>query len=319
MNMPEQTHNSHAADQAENDIVIIGGGPAGLTAALYAARDKLSVLIIERALMGGLITETERVDNYPGFPDGISGFDLTDKMLKQAQQYGAQDTMAEVMAIEGTKGGFLVRTPETAYPARAVIVAGGSEHLKLGIPGEKEYTGRGVSYCATCDAPFFADKVVAVVGGGNTALYEAIHLAKFAKKVYIVHRRSEYRATPILQDAAKSNPKIEHVLDTIIESVNGGDFAESLRTRNTRTGKVSELIVDGLFVAIGLKPNTSYLQGLLALDTEGAIVVDDNMATSVPGIFAAGDIRRNSIRQTISAAGDGAVAALAAKNWLEAI
>ena len=319
MNMADQAPGQNTSSQPDYDIVIVGGGPAGLTAALYAARDKLSVLIVEKAIMGGLITETDRIDNYPGFPDGISGFDLTDKMLKQAQRYGVRDISAEVMAVEQTKRVFVVRALDSSYSTRAVIIAGGSEHLKLGVPGEKEYTGRGVSYCATCDAPFFADKVVAVVGGGDTALYEAMHLAKFTQKVFVIHRRSEYRATPIVQDAARGNPKIEHVFDTVIEAVAGGDFVEKVRLRHIRTGETSELLTDGLFVAVGLKPNTSYLQGLLELDADAAIIVDEHMATSVPGIYAAGDIRRHSVRQTVSAAGDGAVAALAAKKWLEEI
>lgn len=305
------------ANPPEYDILIIGGGPAGLTAALYAARDKLSVLIIERAIMGGLITETERIDNYPGFPGGITGFDLTDKMLQQAKKYGAQDTSAEVISVERTGNGFLVQTTDIPYFARTVIVSGGSAHLKLNIPGEKEYTGRGVSYCATCDAPFYTSKVAAVAGGGNTAFYEALHLTKFASKVYLIHRRGEYRATSVVQEMAFNNPKIERVPNTIIESVEGGNFVEKLRLKNVQTGVTSGLAVDGLFIAVGLKPNTDYLKGLLELDNSGAIMVDGYMATSIPGIFAAGDIRHHSIRQTVAAAGDGAVAAMAAKKWLE--
>jgi len=316
MNIINQIRNTPVTDPQTYDTVIIGGGPAGLAAAIYAARDRLSVLIIEKAIVGGLITEAAYVDNYPGFPDGISGFDLTDRMLKQAQKYGTRDTSAEVTAIERSGNGFLVQTTDAPYSARTVIVAGGSEHLKLGIPGEKEYTGRGVSYCATCDAPFYADKVAAVVGGGNTALYEALHLAKFAKKVYLVHRRGEYRATYIVQEMVRSNPKIELVPNTVIETASGGDFIEKLHLRHTPTNAVSEISVDGLFVAVGLKPNTDYLQGLLELDADGTIIVHDNMATSVPGIFAAGDIRQHSIRQVVAASGDGAVAALAAKKWL---
>ena len=305
-----------AANQPRYDIVIIGGGPAGLTAALYAARDKLSVLIIERAVMGGLITEAARIDNYPGFLESISGFDLTEKMFQRAQKYGAQNTLAEVVAIELTENGFLVQTTESPYPARAVIIAGGSHHLKLDVPGEKEYTGRGVSYCATCDGPFYTDKIAAVAGGGNAALHEALHLTKFARKVYLIHRRSEYRATTMVQGAVKNNPNIEQITNTVIDAVEGNDFVEKLRIQHTSTNEVSELRVDGLFVAVGLKPNTAYLGDLLELDAGGSIIVDANMATSVPGIFAAGDIRRHSVRQTVAAAGDGAVAALAAKKWL---
>ena len=319
MSIVKPNQDNYPANQPEHDIVIIGGGPAGLTAALYAARDKFSVLIIEKAVMGGLITEAARIDNYPGFIDSISGFDLTDKILKQAQKYGAQDTSAEAVAIKRTGNGFLVQTTEAVYPARAVIVAGGSKHLKLGIPGEKEYAGRGVSYCATCDAPFYTDRVVAVAGGGNTALCEALHLAKFAKKVHLIHRRNTYRATSVVQEMVGGNPKIERVPDTVIEIVEGSDFVDKLRLRHVQTGEMSELRVDGIFIAVGLKPDTDYLKGLLELDPAGAIIVDANMSTSVPGIFAAGDIRRHSIRQTVAAAGDGAVAAIAAKKWLEEV
>ena len=316
MNVLNSSQNSCTANLGY-DVAIIGGGPAGLTAAIYAARDKFSVLIIEKAILGGLITEAATIDNYPGFPDGISGFDITDKMLRQAQKYGTQDVSTEVTNIERTDNGFLVQTTGASYFARAVIIAGGSADLKLGIPGEKEYIGRGVSYCATCDAPFYVEKTVAVVGGGNTAFHDALHLAKFATKVYLIHRRHEYRATSIIQEMVRDNFKIELVPNTIIETIAGGDFVEKLRLQNTQTNKASELQVDGLFVAIGVKPNTDYLGGLLELDGEGSIVVNHHMATSVPGIFAAGDIRHHSIRQTISAAGDGAIAALSAKKWLE--
>jgi thioredoxin reductase (NADPH) len=299
------------------DVIIVGGGPAGLSAALYIARDKRSVLIIEKGIVGGLITETEKIDNYPGFPDGLSGFDLTEKMFNQAQKYGAKDLSAEVNAIEKSGNYFVVKTTDGEYSALAVIVAGGSTHMKLDIPGEKEYAGKGVAYCATCDAPFYSDKVVAVAGGGDTALYEALHLTKFAKKVYLVHRRSEYRASQVVQDYVRKNAKIEPVLDTVIESVEGGDFVESLRIKNVKTEKRSALAIDGIFVAVGLKPNTGYLIDFLKLDTSGSVVVNDRMETSLPGIFAAGDIRQNSIRQVVAACGDGAVAALSAKKWLD--
>ena len=265
-----------------------------------------------------MINEAEKVDNYPGFPEGVSGMDLTAKMHEQAQKYGLEDANAEVRSIEARdEHGFTVKTSEGDYSARAVIIAGGSDKQKIGAPGEKEFTGRGVSYCATCDAPFYTDKVVAVVGGGNSALYEAMHLAKFAKKVYIIHRRDQLRATPVVQERAQAEPKIEFVLSSIIEAVEGGDFVEKLKLKNVATGKTSELPLDGVFVSIGLKPNTGYLKGVVDLDEAGMVVVNDRMETSVPGILAAGDIRQNSIRQTVSAAGDGAVAAISAKKWVD--
>jgi thioredoxin reductase (NADPH) len=302
----------------KNDVIIIGGGPAGLSAAIYTSRDRLDTLLIEKNLTGGMINEAEKVDNFPGFPEGISGMDLTSKMLEQAKKYGLKDINSEVtsVVIRG-KHDFLVNTGEGEFAAKSIIIAGGSDKQKMDAPGEVQYIGRGVSYCATCDAPFYTDKIVAVVGGGNSALYEAMHLAKFARKVYIIHRREQLRATPVVQERAKAEPKIEFVLNTIVEAVEGGDFVEKLRIKNAASGQKSELPLDGVFVSIGLKPNTGYLNGVLSLDEHGMIMVNDNMETNVPGIFAAGDIRHNSIRQTIAAAGDGAVAAVNAKKWVD--
>jgi thioredoxin reductase (NADPH) len=305
-------------DKNTFDVVIIGGGPAGLAAAIYTSRDRLSTLLIERALTGGLINEADRVDNYPGFPDGISGFDLTAKMHEQAQKYGLQEVSTEVTQIE-TAGqhGFRLNTTDAVYIARIVIIAGGSDKQRMGVPGEKEFGGRGVSYCATCDAAFYKDKVVAVVGGGNSALYEALHLAKFATNVYIIHRRDQLRATAVVQERVRAEPKIKLILSSIVEAVEGGDFVEKLRLKNVATGESRELRLDGVFVAIGINPNTGYLKGLLEMDKPGMIMVNDMMETSVPGIFAAGDIRHNSIRQVIAAAGDGAIAAVNAKRLVD--
>ncbi|RJO62925.1 MAG: thioredoxin-disulfide reductase [Dehalococcoidia bacterium] len=300
------------------DVIIVGGGPAGLSAAIYTSRDRLDTLLIEKGITGGMINEATQVDNFPGFPEGISGMDLTSRMYQQAQKYGLKDVNAEVTGIEARdKHSFVVKTSDGKYTAKAVIIAGGSDKQKMDAPGEKEYVGRGVSYCATCDAPFYSNKVVAVVGGGNSALYEAMHLAKFAAKVYIIHRRDQLRATAVVQERARAEPKIEFILSSVVEAVLGGDFVEKLKLKNVATGKTSELKLDGVFVAIGLKPSTGYLKGLLSLDEYGMIVVNDRMETSVPGIFAAGDIRHNSIRQTVAAAGDGAIAALSAKRWVD--
>jgi thioredoxin reductase (NADPH) len=300
------------------DVIIIGGGPAGLSAAIYSSRDRMETLLIERGMTGGLINEADHVDNYPGFPEGISGFDLTARMHEQALKYGLNELSAEVIAIEPKgKHNFIVKTSDGEYLARAVIIAGGSDKQRMGIPGEKEFGGRGVSYCATCDAAFYRDKIVAVVGGGNSALYEALHLTKFASKVYIIHRRDQLRATAVVQERAKAEPKIEFILSSIVEAVEGGDFVEKLKLKNVATEETSELKLDGVFIAIGINPNTGYLKELLELDAAGTIIVNDRMETSVPGIMAAGDIRHNSIRQTVAAAGDGAVAALSAKRWVE--
>jgi thioredoxin reductase (NADPH) len=301
----------------EYDVIIIGGGPAGLTAGLYSARDRLSSLLIEKGIIGGKITEAERVDNYPGFPEGISGLELTRLMHEQATKYGLESIFAEVTSIEIDGGQKVIKTTDGDFVARAVIVAGGSERVKLGIPGEKEFTGKGVSYCATCDGPFFTDKPVAVIGGGNAAIYEALHLTKFASKVTVLHRRDQLRAFAIVQEKAFAEPKIEFLLNTVIEAIEGKDFIQKLKLRQVITGEESFLEVAGVFMAVGLKPNTEYLADILLLDEQGRIIVDAGMQTKIPGIFAAGDIRSGSIRQTIAAAGDGATAAMNAKKFID--
>ncbi len=299
------------------DVVIIGGGPAGLTAGLYSARDRLSGLLIEKGLIGGMINEAGRVDNYPGFPEGISGTELTRLMHEQATKYGLETIYADVTALEMKNGSKVVKAAQDSFTARAVIIAGGSEREKLGIPGEKEFTGKGLSYCATCDAPFFSGKTVAVVGGGNAAIYEALHLAKFVARVVVIHRRDQLRATTIVRERAFAEPKIEFRWNTIVEAIEGSNLVERLRLRQVVTDKQSILKVDGIFPAIGLKPNTVYLKGILSLDKLGRIITNERMETDIPGIFAAGDIRSNSIRQVVSAAGDGATAAFYAKRYIE--
>ena len=300
------------------DVVIIGGGPAGLSAAIYTARDRLSTLLIEKSIIGGMINEADRIDNYPGFHESISGIDLTAKMHSQAQKYELHEVNAEVLSIaENASRGFIIKTTDSEYFTKAVIIASGSVKQKLNIPGEKEYVGRGVSYCATCDAFFYREKTVAVVGGGNSAIYEALHLAKFANKVYVIHRRNQLRATAVIHERAKAESKIEFIFSTIVEAIHGMDFVEKLKLKNVVNGITTELKIDGVFVSIGLNPNTSFLNNLLAQDENGMIVVNEHMQTSVHGIFAAGDIRHNSIRQVIAAAGDGAVAAINAKKWVE--
>ena len=301
----------------EYDVVIIGGGPAGLTAGIYAARDRLNSLLIERGIIGGKTTEAEWIDNYPGFPQGISGIELSKLMHEQATKYGLKSIFAEVTSLEIEGEQKIIKTTNGDFAARTVIVSGGSERGKLGIPGEKEFTGKGVSFCATCDAPFFTDKPVAVVGGGNTAIYEALHLTKFATRVTIIHRRDRLRATAVVQEKAFAEPKIEFLLNTVVKAIEGKDFVQKLRLQNVITGKQSILEVAGVFMAIGLKPNTKYLKNTLPLDEQGHIITDEQMKTKIPGIFAAGDIRSGSIQQTVAAAGDGAIAAISAKNFIE--
>jgi len=301
----------------EYDVVIIGGGPAGLTSGIYASRDRLNCLLIEMGIIGGKINEAELVDNYPGFPQGISGIELTKLMHEQATKYGLKSTFAEVTSLEIEGEQKVIKTTDGDFVARAVIIAGGSERGKLGVPGEKEFTGKGVSYCATCDGPFFKDKPVAVVGGGNAAIYEALHLTKFASKVTVVHRRDLLRATVVIQEKAFAEAKIEFLLDTVVKAIEGKDFVQKLKVQNVKTEKQSILEVAGVFMAVGLKPNTEYLKNTIPLDKQGHIITDEQMKTKIPGIFAAGDIRSGSIRQTVAAAGDGAIAAISAKNFIE--
>ncbi len=300
----------------EYDVVIIGGGPAGLTAGLYTARAKQSSLLIDKMMVGGMITEAAQVDNYPGFPEGISGLELGELMHKQATKYGLKTITAGVTAIELEQGLKVIKTTEGDFVARTVIIASGSERQKLGVPGEKEFTGKGVSYCATCDAPFFKEQPVAVVGGGDAAIDEALHLTKFASKVTVIHRRDRLRATAVLQEKAFAEPKIEFRWNSVVEAIEGGDFVERLRLRQIISGEKSVLRVAGVFVSVGLKPDTDYLKGALPLDASGHIITNEKMETRVAGIFAAGDIRAGSIRQAIAAAGDGATAAFYAKEFI---
>jgi len=303
-------------DNTNYDVVIIGGGPAGLTAGLYTSRARLSSLLIERMGVGGQIADAEQVDNYPGFPEGIGGFELGQLMHQQATKYGLKTLLAEVIGIELQEGQKVVKTTEGNFTAKAVIIASGSKRRKLGVPGEEKFTGRGVSYCATCDAAFFKEKPVAVVGGGNAAITEALHLTKFASKVTVIHRRDQLRATSILQEKALSEPKMEFLWNTIVEEIEGEDVVKRIRLRQVKTGEESTLDISGIFVSVGLSPNTDYLRGVLPLDAAGSITTNDRMETEISGIFAAGDIRHNSAMQAITAAGDGATAAMYAEKFL---
>jgi thioredoxin reductase (NADPH) len=298
------------------DVIIIGGGPAGLTAGIYTARARLSTLLIEKMAVGGQIINAWKVENYPGYKDGVSGVDLTMAMHEQAAKFGVETLSDEVTGIKIEGSQKIVVTPMGEYAAKVVIIAGGSERQKINVPGEKEYTGKGVSYCATCDGAFYRNKVVAVLGGGNSAVTEAIELTKFASKVYLVHRRHELRATKILQEKLLADSRIEPVWDSAVEAVTGKQFVEKLKIKNLVTGQILELGVSGVFVSIGTQPATGYLKGLINLDAGGAIIVNDRLETNVPGIFAAGDIRSGSIKQVIAAAGDGAIAAVNAGKFI---
>ena len=298
------------------DVIIIGGGPAGLTAGLYSSRDRFNSLIVERGFFGGLIATAEWVENFPGFPDGIGGFDLAQFMYRQATKFGLKTLNNEVIGIKIKDDEKTVKTNEGDFITRAVIIASGSERAKLNVPGESEFTGKGVSFCATCDAAFFRDLPVAVVGGGNAAISEALHLTKFASKVIVIHRRDTLRATPVLQEKAFNEPKITFIWDTVIEEIQGGDVVKSLKLNNVKSNEKSTIEVAGVFISTGLKPNTEFVRDLLPLDETGHILTDDRMETSARGIYAAGDCRHNSGRQSITAAGEGAAAAMNANRYL---
>jgi thioredoxin reductase (NADPH) len=305
-----------AINTKKYDVVIIGGGPAGLTAGIYTSRARLNSLLIERGAVGGQIVNAERIENFPGFPEGVSGLELGELLYRQATKYGLKTIIAEALGIELRNNEKIVKTSEGEFTARALIIASGSDRAKLGVPGEKEFTGKGVSYCARCDAFFFQDQPVAVVGGGNAAINEALELSKFASKVIVIHRRDELRATRIVQERAFAEPKIEFLWNTVVDEIEGEDVVKRLRLRNRQTGEKSVLDISGVFIAIGFKPNTDYLKGILPLDATGAIITDSKMETKIPGIFAAGDIRANSGRQAIAAAGDGAIAAIYAERFI---
>ena len=297
------------------EVIIIGGGPGGLTAGLYASRAGLKTLLFERGMFGGQIVNARQVDNYPGFPEGISGSELASLMHQQATKYGLETITAEVTAI---KPGpiYNVVTTEGNFEAEAMIIAAGSEYRKLGVPGEEKLLGRGVSYCATCDAFFFRDQDVAVVGGGDTAITDALELSEHASKVYIIHRRDQLRAGQVLQQLAFAQPKLKPIWDTVVDEIAGEDKLSGLRLRNVKTGETTNLQVAGVFVAIGLEPNSQCFAGIVELNETGNIKTNELMETSAPGIFAVGDIRKNSARQVASAVGDGATAALSAFKYL---
>lgn len=301
------------------ELIIVGGGPAGLTAAIYASRARLNTLLIEKGILGGQITNAELVENYPGFPEGISGLELGQLMHQQAAIYGLETLAAEVTGVELDKPIKIINTGEDTYQTKAVIIAGGSEHRKLGIPGEESLLGKGVSYCATCDGAFFRDQRVAVIGGGDAAITEALFLTRFASKVTVIHRRDQLRASKILQEKAFDNPTIEFLWDTIAEEIIGDKEVEELRLRNVKTQERFTSEASGVFIYVGLKPNSDYLKGKLELDDTGHILVNKLMETEIPGVFAAGDVCHDSSRQAITAAGDGATAALTAERFIHGL
>lgn len=297
------------------DLIIIGGGPAGLTAGIYGVRAGLSLMLLEKLSPGGQVVNSYEIENYPGFIEPVPGWKLMADMEEQARRLGVQIESAEVTGITKTEGIFSLQTPGGELYAKSVIIASGAQSRKLGVPGENEFLGRGVSYCATCDGAFYKDKVTLVVGGGDVALEEAHFLTRFSSRVYLVHRRENFRGTDILQKRVFADPKISVIYNSTVESVNGDDKVKSVTMRNTVTGEVSRLETDGVFIFVGYDPATAYLDSSL-LNEKREVVVDMNMRTGIEGLYAAGDLRSGSRRQIVMAAADGATAVLSAYEYL---
>ncbi len=298
-------------------VVIIGSGPAGMAAALYAARANLEPVVIAGLQVGGQISITHEVENYPGFPDGTTGPELVELFQKHAENFGAQFVFDEVVAVDFTHGSpFTVKTHGEQYQADAVIVTAGASPRKLGVPGEDPFIGRGVSYCATCDGFFFRGKDVVVVGGGDSALEEGIFLTKFASNVTVIHRRDELRAGQALQIRARANEKISFIWDTVVEEIRGEGQVKEILLRNVKTDETSVMTTDGVFIFIGHFPNSAFLQGQLAMDEANFVITDELMRTSVPGVFAAGEIQDPIYKQISTSIGQGAAAAMQLEKWL---
>jgi len=309
---------------SEYDILIIGGGPAGLTAGLYTARSRLKTLLLEKMAPGGQAALAWTIENYPGFPEGIGGPELMERTRKQAEKYGLEIRSGEVVKVsvssEDERPGCglekVVNTEKKEYKTIALIVATGTRPRKLAVPGEERLIGRGVSYCATCDGPLFKERKVVVVGGGDTAVEEALFLSKFAEKTTLIHRRDELRATKIIEERAVSNPKLEFLWKSVVTEIFGETEVEGVKVRNLETGKDLTLEAKGVFVYIGTLPNTGFLKGIVEMDEEGFIITDGNMETSVSGTYACGDVRKKLLRQVVTACGEGATAGVAAGQYV---
>jgi thioredoxin reductase (NADPH) len=310
--MADQQHKNH-------DLIIIGGGPAGLAAGIYAARARLRTLLIERMMPGGQAATTDHLENYPGFPNGISGPDLGMALEQQATKFGLEMVYDSVNSIELDGDWKTVKADTQDSSARALIIASGAQQSQLNVPGEGRFRGRGVSYCATCDGALFANKRVAVVGGGDSAVDEALFLTRFASKVTLIHRRDQLRASKILQERAFANPKMDFRWNSVVAALEGKENLEQIILKDVNTNEVSTLEADGVFVYIGLKPNTEILQGLVNMDEFGYVIADETTVTNVPGIFAAGDVRTKKLRQVVTAVADGAIAANMADHYLDGL
>ncbi|MFA0757709.1 MAG: hypothetical protein PVTTEEND_000076 [Candidatus Fervidibacter sp.] len=298
-------------------VIIIGSGPAGLTAGIYTARAMLDPLLLAGSAMGGQLMTTTDVENFPGFPEGILGPELMQRMLQQAERFGTRVLYEDAVRVNLREHPFTVETSAgNVFRCLALIIATGASPRRLGLPSEEKFFGRGVSTCATCDGWFYRDKVVCVIGGGDSAMEESLYLTHHARKVYVIHRRDQLRASKIMQERAFKNPKIEFIWNTVVTEILGDQTVTGVRLRNVKTGEESELPLDGVFLAIGHEPNTKLFEGQLELDERGYIVVDRYQRTSVPGVFAAGDCHDHTFRQAITAAGFGCAAAIMAERWL---
>ncbi|SCY19570.1 thioredoxin reductase (NADPH) [Pseudobutyrivibrio sp. AR14] len=300
------------------DVIVIGAGPAGLTAGIYGKRAGLDILVLDTSsISGGQILNTYEIDNYPALP-GVSGTQLAESMRSHCEKLGVEFARGRVTSINEKDGLKELITKKATFLAKAVIIATGASNTKLGCPGEEEFSGMGVSYCATCDGAFFKDKTVAVVGGGDVALEDAVYLARFCEKVYLIHRRDEFRGAASLQQQVLSSDKIQIIYDTTVEAINGTEAVESATIKNKKTGETSILNVDGVFIAVGTAPNTASIAGLPELDERGYIIADETCETNVPGIFVAGDVRAKQLKQVITATADGANAITSAQRYLQA-
>jgi len=312
--------NLQSTENNENKVekmIIIGAGPAGLSAALYAARAELQPMVITGMSLGGQASLTHTIENYPGFPDGVGGSELGELFQKQAEKFGARIEFDSVTEVDFSKQPYLVKTYGKEYQTETVIISTGASPIYLGVPGEKELTGKGVSYCGTCDGWFFKEKDIVVVGGGDSALEEGIFLTRFAKSVTIIHRRDQLRAGKILQTRAFNNPKIKFIWDTVVEKINGKSAVEDVELKNVKTGEKLNYPADGVFVFIGHRPNTELYKGQLDMDANGYLMVDSKMQTKLPGVYAAGEVMDSSFKQVVTSAGWGAAAAIQATKYLE--
>ncbi len=301
------------------DLVIIGGGPAGMTAGINAARARLNVILIEKLVPGGQILVTDWIENYPGFPEGLTGADLVQKIHQQAERFGLKIENSEVTALDLSKPVKKIALGDKTITSHALIITTGASPSKLGVPGEDKFYGKGLSTCATCDGPFYKDRTVAAVGGGDTAVQESLYLTKFAKKVYLIHRRDELRATGILRERVLANDKIEILWDTVLTGITGFFNVEKVGLKNVKTGEKKDLAVDGCFMWVGINPNTRFVKDTVQTDKGGFIIADAKMETSVPGVYAAGDVRNTPLRQIATSVGDAAIAAFSAEHYISGI